>query len=458
MISFFKEVSEMIEKLFANHPMSHHQAMNHKNNNETDVHEAVFMDTLQEVKQTIIQSIQKIDLTEQLSRKNSIREAVRTQPMNETDQPIFDIMDEKISREDVVTVGLLAPIADDIKQTTNPEMQLKWVGDQNANLTIPMIQQLPLTNLQPILADNHTTESQDNVIYQVFEKIEQLITEPNDKQLMMETVILVKKWLNKGKVHSNQTILPETMNMNTKALEIWDQLVRRVKQRDHQLITKGYGVESRITTSEISRWLTSFLSTNMKNNEELKVDSFDTNQADSLKIMKHKNVIEQPIQPLPTVAMSSVEQYMIHVNHGSHQHNGGEIIKQLEKIIHVSQFMTKPGQTQLSISFRPEHLGEMMLRFTQINGETVVKIVVTTQVAQKALETNINQLKHLFMPHQVVIERQDLTVNQAVDVDQEAEDFEQNDHEQQHHHSNNRREESSHHFEKELEQFLNEKV
>ena len=62
------------------------------------------------------------------------------------------------------------------------------------------------------------------------------------------------------------------------------------------------------------------------------------------------------------------------------------------------------------------------------------------------------------MPHQVVIERQDLTINQGVDMNQDAEDFEQNDHEQQHNQSKDRREKSNHHFEKELEQFLNEKV
>lgn len=453
----FKEVSDMIEKLFTNHPKTHQQqTMNHKANTGTHGHDAMFRDTLQEVHQTIIQSIQAIDLTEQLHRKNILKNSVQKQPIIETDEKIFDRMDEDLTFKTEGLDDLLVPLVDDFQQKTNPELALEWLTDMNPSLTMPLKQQIPITYVQQVTVDNHMPESQNHVIYHVIEKIEQLLKRPNDKQLMKETVVRFQEWLAKGEVHSDQKILSETID--TEALDIWDKLVKRVKQRNHQLITKGYGVESRITISEISRWLTSFLSHNLDNNEEYKVDTFDPNLGESHKVMRHKSSIEQPIQPLPTIPMSNVEQYIVHVNHSSKQHNGGEITKQLEKIIQVSQFMTKPGQTQLSISFRPEQLGEMMLRFSQINDETVVKIVVTTQVAQKALEANINQLKHLFMPHQVVIERQDLTINQGVDMNQDAEDFEQNDHEQQHNQSKDRREKSNHHFEKELEQFLNEKV
>ncbi|HEY4601558.1 MAG TPA: flagellar hook-length control protein FliK [Cerasibacillus sp.] len=449
----------MIDKLlFTNHFTSHNQPKHHKNNTETNGNKLLFMDNLLEAQETLSKPIQDIDFTEQLARKNSIKEAVLSKPLVETDQQIFDMMDDEINQQDVIRDIMSTVIYDDVKQIADHDISPEQMKDENETLSISMLQHLPIKNVQPLTTNENMTDGTYDLLYQTIEKIAELITKPNDEQLMMKAVALVKEWLNHGRVYSNQAILSETMN-TTKALEIWQQLVRRFEQRDHQLISRGYGIESRVTTSEITKWLSLLITNNMKNNEYQipKGDSFHTHQADSQEILKQKAVIEQPIQSLPPVAMSNVEQYIVHVNHGSQQHNGVEIIKQLEKIINVSQFMIKPGKTQLSISFRPENLGEMMLRFTQINGETTVKIVVTTQVAQKALEANMHQLKHLFMPHQVVIERQDMAMNQTIETEQEAEDFNQNQHEQEHNQSEQQKE-SSHHFETELEQFLNEKV
>nr|WP_281349716.1 flagellar hook-length control protein FliK [Ornithinibacillus caprae] len=70
------------------------------------------------------------------------------------------------------------------------------------------------------------------------------------------------------------------------------------------------------------------------------------------------------------------------------------------------------GTNQLSITLRPDNLGEMMVKLTQVNGEMTVKILVSSQAAKEMLESNINQLKTMFSPHQVQIERQDVNAQQ----------------------------------------------
>src|SRR5690625_7091782 len=57
----------------------------------------------------------------------------------------------------------------------------------------------------------------------------------------------------------------------------------------------------------------------------------------------------------------------------------------------------------------------MMVRLEEVNGEMTAKIIVTTEAAKKALQSNIHQLKNMFSPHQVVIERQDEIVLQQTE-------------------------------------------
>lgn len=49
----------------------------------------------------------------------------------------------------------------------------------------------------------------------------------------------------------------------------------------------------------------------------------------------------------------------------------------------------------------------------KIDGEMTVKITVMSQAAKELLEKNIHQLRHLFSPNQVVVERQVETTNES---------------------------------------------
>src|SRR5699024_10698520 len=69
------------------------------------------------------------------------------------------------------------------------------------------------------------------------------------------------------------------------------------------------------------------------------------------------------------------------------------------------------GQSALSITLNPSNIGEMLVRMTEVDGEMMVKIVVTTSRAKEMLESNMHQLRHMFSPHQVQIERQEAQLN-----------------------------------------------
>ncbi|WP_188205808.1 flagellar hook-length control protein FliK [Alkalibacillus aidingensis] len=140
--------------------------------------------------------------------------------------------------------------------------------------------------------------------------------------------------------------------------------------------------------------------------------------------------------------MSKLEQYTIHLSRtgGGQQtssSNQQQIIEQLQKIIQSSQFGRSNGTNQLTIQLKPANLGNMTLQFTQIDGQMAVKISVMSHAAKEMLENNLNQLRHMFSPSQVVIERQvdqsntDFTKQQNASDKQEEEQSGENEHQQQ---------------------------
>ncbi|MDQ0350624.1 flagellar hook-length control protein FliK [Alkalibacillus filiformis] len=131
--------------------------------------------------------------------------------------------------------------------------------------------------------------------------------------------------------------------------------------------------------------------------------------------------------------MSKLEQFTVHVSRAnssqsSQMSNQQQIIEQLQKIMQSTQFGRANGANNLTIQLKPANLGQMTLQFTQIDGQMAVKISVMSTAAKEMLESNLNQLRHLFHPNQVVIERQvdqtntDFTKQQLKDENQESDE------------------------------------
>ncbi|UOR13902.1 flagellar hook-length control protein FliK [Halobacillus amylolyticus] len=161
-----------------------------------------------------------------------------------------------------------------------------------------------------------------------------------------------------------------------------------------------------------------------------------------------------------TQMISKVEQYVIHVNQS--QSNAGmhqQLIDQLEQLIKSNRLFTnKAGNMEMNIRLRPQHLGDMTVKLVQMNGDMAVKILVSTQAAKEMLEGNMQQLRHMFSPQQVVIEKYEQTATGQFFTQDDKQSGEFNGRESQ---SDQSQEQQDDHSEEEVsfhELLMNEKV
>ncbi|WP_078547126.1 flagellar hook-length control protein FliK [Litchfieldia alkalitelluris] len=98
----------------------------------------------------------------------------------------------------------------------------------------------------------------------------------------------------------------------------------------------------------------------------------------------------------PTV--TRLQQYVIHIGQptgGSQTKN--EFISQFYEVLSNSKFKTiANGHSQMVIKFKPEHLGSLIVKLTQVDGEFSVKIITASNGAKELVESNIHQLRALF--------------------------------------------------------------
>ncbi|SET41732.1 hook-length control protein FliK [Salinibacillus kushneri] len=142
----------------------------------------------------------------------------------------------------------------------------------------------------------------------------------------------------------------------------------------------------------------------------------------------------QPLS-IDSMPMSKIEQYTIYLQRGegNPSSNNSDVMEQIQKILKSSRFIQNEGSTQLTIKLKPAHLGDMVVKFTQTNGEMAVRIAVSSQAAKDMLESNMNQLRHMFHPHQVIVDKQaEPTIPQQsasyFNFNQNEEEKERNDH------------------------------
>ncbi|MBS3680047.1 flagellar hook-length control protein FliK [Ornithinibacillus massiliensis] len=236
-------------------------------------------------------------------------------------------------------------------------------------------------------------------LVEVFTKFESLVrdvsTEEEFKRIAPKLLDLLKQWTSLEKDLSNHEKQAKSLELTgTKENQLWKELVVAYQNRATLSNKLQYQNDAQVTTKDVVRWLENALH----------------NQQGTENVMPSQNTSFSSHTYVP-----KLEQYVIFVNQNmSGQVVEQQLMEQFHQVLKTSKFLSMPnGMNQLSISLRPENLGEMMVRLTEINGEMTVKIVVSTQAAKDMLESNISQLKHMFSPQQVVIERQDVGAGQG---------------------------------------------
>lgn len=199
-------------------------------------------------------------------------------------------------------------------------------------------------------------------------------------------------------------------------LEMMETSVKKETLSDRQL----HGTDSKSLAANAVKWLTGQLEPDAIQHKQIPL-AVDT----------------EPLFSATSAApgtMTKLEQFILY-SHQTSQVSGElpvvsvdrQLIERLEKIMSTNRLLSlQNGNSQLHIRINPENLGEMMMRFSKIDGEMMVKILVTTAAAKEMLDKNMSQLRHMFSPHQVIVEKQDMAIVQSGSIDsQERESGEQ---------------------------------
>jgi flagellar hook-length control protein FliK len=278
-----------------------------------------------------------------------------------------------------------------------------------------------LTNVQPkpVIVNATSLQQQlDAIFKQAKEIIGKIENGHNLPKAAVSLLKLLEQWTTlTKKLPDNQvleTLLPGKHSEETSEQAIWRELVKSFQKRNQFVANQQYKGDAKVTRHDVTKWLQHVLT--------------DQTRADSV----------SPQQP-PTAAsmpMSKVEQYVVYINQSQgSQTVDQQLIEKFQQVMKSSKFLApNNGTSQLSISLKPENLGEMMVKLTKINGEMMVKIMVASQAAKDMLESNMHQLKNMFSPHQVVIEKQEMNATQTQQFQGKQEDQSMDDSKQEQSH------------------------
>ncbi|MGP4040296.1 flagellar hook-length control protein FliK [Gracilibacillus sp. D59] len=255
--------------------------------------------------------------------------------------------------------------------------------------------------------------------------LQQLQNQPINNRDFKQILQLLKQWsqMNNQTLNAAQNLLSETTN--DKSSEIWSKLLSNFTNR--QSMQRHYGSIQKVTQQDVKRWIDNAM-------ERLEHAS----KQESVQLVRNDTGNQQ--------VQSKVQQYVIHLSQTNSEQQAvqKQLVDQFQQVMQKSNFMKlSNGANQLLIRLQPEHLGDVTVKLTQINGEMMVKMIASTQGAKELLEGSLNQLRHMFSPQQVVIEKQESysQINQEEMLD---DNLNSQDDEQQEQH-NDHEEEDSHH-------------
>lgn|SRR5690625_58554 len=237
---------------------------------------------------------------------------------------------------------------------------------------------------------------------QITELIQLIIDEPDVQKHKMKLLQLLKENEEFQKLTQRLQIPRQPIKLtNAKLQSLWDKLSEAYSRRTSLNNRKMYANEAKVDQRTLTRWLDNV------------IQEYEGKQQSTQKT-------EAVIKPLHIATpMTKVEQLVIFQQNNELRTSTTfeqQLLLKFEEAIRSSQILrANQGPNQLLFHLKPENLGEMMVRLEEVNGEMTAKIIVTTEAAKKALQSNIHQLKNMFSPHQVVIERQDEIVLQQTE-------------------------------------------
>ncbi|MBU5267796.1 flagellar hook-length control protein FliK [Virgibacillus proomii] len=273
----------------------------------------------------------------------------------------------------------------------------------------------------------------------IFSDVEAILAQVHSKQditkVATKLMELLKQW-NAVMKNAEAVVSPETtarlQESNTKEHAIWQRLVQAFQKRENFAQKQPYNREAKVSSVDVAKWLTKAIETVSK------TEHAHMGNKETMIVAANSS----------SVPLDKMQQHVIYLNPGQHSQKqiGQELIQQFQRIMKTSRFMKMPnGVNQLRITLRPQHLGDLLVRFTELNGEMTVRILVQSQAAKDLLESNIHKLRNMFSPQQVVIERQEAQLTQGQQLQKDSGESPQQftDHEQDNQHESEREDTNS---------------
>ncbi|WP_117169707.1 flagellar hook-length control protein FliK [Paraliobacillus sediminis] len=248
------------------------------------------------------------------------------------------------------------------------------------------------STLQNVDVNEQSIEKIANLWRQVEQVVAQVASGNFDQELSVKVLKLLEQWtaLEKSAPQETTNLLQDKKGATEG--QLWSRLLGTYQKRTEGQMQTKYKSNAMVTTTDVSKWVNNAVNSS---STEAKTTA-STSNAETLATGQQ---------------ISKLEQFVVHVKQSTQTNQkstSDNLMEELQKVIKSSKFMSGPnGSNELLLKLKPNHLGDISVKLTQINGEMMVKITATTQAAKDALETNIQQLRHMFSPNQVVIEKQD---------------------------------------------------
>lgn len=328
---------------------------------------------------------------------------------------------------------------DEVLNFAIDQVPLDWQG-----LTNIIVSSANDVNTAAPLTDEQLTKM-NQILQQFSTLIGEQVGEGNIKTLEKtapEIVKLLNEWQGiLDRTNLSKSDLKQLISENDLA-KLWEKLTERFTKRTNVAKAAHYSGDAKVRSADVAKWLAHLL---QESDLDVKLRPITTPK------------IQLTNATHPVINATPIEQYVIYTQQSKGELMEQQVLNQFRQIVETRNFF--PYQTninQLSVTLRPDHLGEIFVRMTEINGEMTVKLLVSSQATKRLLEANIHQLKHMFSPHQVVIEEnekmvEDLTPKDQLQEENNEENFNDTEEEEQ-------QEQSSDTFTDDFQTILNEIV
>jgi len=215
---------------------------------------------------------------------------------------------------------------------------------------------------------------------------------------------LLKEWSLMKKQVSEQAFqeIAQTQ-LSKEELEMMERIHELYEKRTHFQSKQMYGENATVTRTDVAQWLTAVMNQQQESKERT-VPVINNEQMLAPRMSVYKQ------QAIYNSSMESVQRIE------------AEMTQRIANTIQQNMLLQQRTPLQsLSIVLTPEHLGTLNITFTQVDGDMIVRIITNSSFTKEVLESNLQQLKHAFSPHQVQIIRDDVLMDDDMMTQQEDE-------------------------------------